>query len=58
MKNFVKIFMTVVAGMMAFSCATDTTDDLGVNLGKGQKTVISVSLEKSRTQLGEYNEAN
>ena len=58
MKNFVKIFMTVVAGMMAFSCVTDTTDDLGVNLGKGQKTVISVSLEKSRTQLGEYNEAN
>ena len=58
MKNFVKIFMTVVAGMMAFSCATDTTDDLGVNLGKGQKTVISVSLEESRTQLGGYDEAN
>ena len=55
MKNFVKIFMTVVAGMMAFSCATDTTDDLGVNLGKGQKTVISVSLEESRTYLGGYD---
>jgi len=52
MKNFIKIFMTVAAGMMAFSCATDTTDDLGVNLGKGQKTVISVSLEESRTYLG------
>jgi len=52
MKNFLKIFMTVVAGMMAFSCVTDTTDDLGVNLGKGQKTVISVSLEESRTYLG------
>ena len=50
--------MTVAAGMMAFSCATDTTDDLGVNLGKGQKTVISVSLEESRTQLGGYDEAN
>ena len=47
--------MTVAAGMMAFSCATDTTDDLGVNLGKGQKTVISVSLEESRTQLGGYD---
>jgi len=41
--------------MMAFSCATDTTDDLGVNLGKGQKTVISVSLEESRTYLGGYD---
>ncbi len=52
MRKLVRIFMTVVAGMMAFSCATDTTDDLGVNLGKGQKTVISVSLEESRTYLG------
>jgi len=56
MRKLVKIFMTVVAGMMVFSCATDTTDDLGVNLGKGQKTVISVSLEESRTYLGGYNE--
>jgi len=55
MRKLVKIFMTVAAGMMAFSCATDTTDDLGVNLGKGQKTVISVSLEESRTQLGGYD---
>ena len=38
---------------MAFSCATDTTDDLGVNLGEGQKTVISISLDESRTHLGE-----
>ncbi len=53
MKNLLKIFMTVVAGMMAFSCVTDTTDDLGVNLGKGQKTVISISLDESRTHLGE-----
>jgi len=58
MKKIVKIFMTVAAGMMAFSCATDTTDDLGVNLGKGQKTVISASLEESRTQLGGYDEVN
>ena len=56
MKNLLKIFMTVVAGMMAFSCVTDTTDDLTASVGKGQKTVISVSLEKSRTQLGGYNE--
>ncbi|MBE6195418.1 MAG: hypothetical protein E7140_06810, partial [Rikenellaceae bacterium] len=55
MRKLVKIFMTVVAGMMVFSCATDTTDDLGVNLGKGQKTVISVSLEESRTYLGGYD---
>jgi len=58
MKNFVKIFMTVVAGMMAFSCATDTTDDLTASVGKGQKTVISASLEESRTQLGGYDKAN
>jgi len=56
MRKLVKIFMTVVAGMMAFSCATDTTDDLTASVGKGQKTVISVSLEESRTYLGGYNE--
>ena len=32
MKNLTKIFMAVVAGMFAFSCVTDTTEDLGVKL--------------------------
>ena len=50
MKNLTKIFMAVVA-LFAVSCVTDTTEDLGVNLGEGQ-TTISISLEESRTHLG------
>ena len=54
MKNLTKIFMAVVAGLFAFSCVTDTTEDLGVNV-EGQKGAyeVSISLEQSRTQLGE-----
>ena len=56
MKNLTKIFLAVVAGMFAFSCVTDATEDLGVEVGKGGgKTQITVSLEESRTQLGERN---
>ncbi len=50
MKTLTKIFMAVVA-LFAVSCVTDTTEDLGVNLGEGQ-TTISLSLEESRTHLG------
>ena len=54
MKNLTKIFMAVVAGMFAFSCATDTTEDLGVQVGGGEGlTSITLSLEESRVQLGE-----
>ena len=56
MKNLTKIFMAVVAGMFAFSCVTDSTEDLGVQVGNGANgaTVeLSLSLEESRTQLGE-----
>ena len=42
----------MVAALFAFSCTTDVTDDLGVQLGGGQHT-LSVSLDGSRTQLGE-----
>ena len=54
MKNLTKIFMAVVAGMFAFSCVTDTTEDLGIKI-EGQKgvTKLTVSLEDSRTHLGE-----
>ena len=53
MKNLTKIFMAVAAGLFAFSCVTDTTEDLGVKAdGQGQ-TTLAVSLEQSRTQLGE-----
>ena len=52
MKTISRLFMAVVAGMLAFSCVTDTTEDLGVNLGEGQSTTIDISLEESRTHLG------
>ena len=55
MENLTKIFMAVVAGMFAFSCVTDATEDLGIEVGKGGVTEITVSLEESRTQLGERN---
>ena len=56
MKNLTKIFMAVVAGMFAFSCVTDTTEDLGVNVEgqKGGVYEVAISLEEAtKTQLGE-----
>ena len=52
MKKFTTIFLAVVA-LFAYSCVTDTTEDLGLQVGGGQTTEISISLEESRTQLGE-----
>ena len=51
MKKLSKIFFAVAALAVGFSCTTDTTEDLGVEL-KGQ-TTLTLSLEESRTQLGE-----
>ena len=57
MKNLTKIFMAVAVAMFAFSCVTDTTEDLGIEVGKGGgNTQITLSLEESRTQLGEKAE--
>ena len=56
MKNLAKLFLTVVAGMAAFSCVTDTTEDLGVKLdgNKGGVYEVAISLEgATKTQLGE-----
>ena len=53
MKTLFKLFLAVAVGMFALSCVTDATSDLGVKLGGGQVTEISLSLEESRTQLGE-----
>ena len=53
MKNLTKIFTAVVAGFLAFSCVTDTTEDLGVQIDKPVVAEITVSLENARTQLGE-----
>ena len=51
MKNLTKIFVAVAVLFAGFSCTTDATEDLGVAVG-GQ-TTLTLSLEESRTQLGE-----
>ena len=51
MKNLAKLFFVVAALFASFACATDATEDLGVNVGG--VTEITLSLEESRTQLGE-----
>ena len=51
MKKLTKIFFAVAALFVGFACATDATEDLGVNVGG--VTEITISLEESRTQLGE-----
>lgn len=50
MKKFTRIF-TLVAALFAFACTTDATKDLGVTIG--DQTTLTLSLEESRTQLGE-----
>ena len=52
MKNLTKIFMAVAVSLFAFSCTTDSTEDLGVKLEGQGGTEIVLSLEESRTQLG------
>ena len=48
-----RIFVATVA-LFAVSCVTDTTEDVGVGLTNGgAQTTIAISLEESRTQLGE-----
>ena len=51
MKTLTKIFMAVVAGMFVFSCVADATEELGVKIGAVSE--VTLSLEESRTQLGE-----
>ena len=51
MKKLSKIFFAVAA-LFAFSCTTDTTEDLSLSI-KGGGTELAISLEESRTQLGE-----
>ena len=53
MKKIAKIFMAVVAGMFAFSCVNDAINDPTVEVGSSATTEITVSLEASRTQLGD-----
>ena len=51
MNRLTKFFFVAAALFAGFACTTDATEDLGVNVG-GQ-TTLTVSLEESRTQLGE-----
>ena len=51
MKKLTKFFFVAAALFAGFACTTDATDDLGVAVG-GQTEVV-LSLEASRTQLGE-----
>ncbi|MBO4935457.1 MAG: hypothetical protein J6C94_01635, partial [Alistipes sp.] len=51
MRRLTKIFFAVAA-LFAFSCTTDTTEDLSLSI-KGGGTELAISLEESRTQLGE-----
>lgn len=51
MKNLAKLFVAIIALFAGVACTTDATEELGVVVG-GQ-TEISLSLESSRTQLGE-----
>ena len=51
MKNLTKILLAVAVLFSNFACTTDVTEDLGVKVD-GQ-TTITLSLEESRTQLGE-----
>ena len=51
MKNLTKIVVAVAVLFASFACTTDVTEDLGVAVG-GQTEVV-LSLEASRTQLGE-----
>ena len=52
MKKLYKIIFAVVA-LCAYACATDSTVDFGTQLGGDNHTVLTLSLEESRTQLGE-----
>ena len=52
MKHIYRFLTIVVAAMFAFACATDTTQDLGVDLAVDQ-TLIDISLDESRTHISD-----
>ena len=53
MKKLTKLFVSVALLFAGFACTTDVTDDLGVQVNGAGQTTITLSLEESRTQLGE-----
>ena len=52
MKKLTRTLMAVAA-LFAVSCTTDVTEDLGVQLGANGQNEIVLSLEGTKTQLGE-----
>ena len=54
MKTVTKLFVAVAILFAGFACTTDVTEDLGgVQVNGASQTEITLSLEGSRTQLGE-----
>ena len=53
MKNLTKIFMAVAVALFAFSCVQDATENLGINVEGQGVTELTLSLEESRTHLGD-----
>ena len=52
MKKLVRLLMAVVA-LFAYSCVTDATEDLGVQLDKNAgQTTLTISLEGTKTHIG------
>ena len=57
MKNFIQILLAV-ASVVAVSCTTDVTTDLGVELGNEAQTSLTISLEGTKTHIGEKSGEN
>lgn len=58
MKHLTKVFCTAIA-LTAISCATDTTNDLPAELvADNNPTELTISLERSRTYLGNKAESS
>ena len=53
MKLFTRLILSVAVLGASFACTTDATDDLGIKLDSASQSQIVLSLEESRTQLGE-----
>ena len=52
MKTLTRIFFAVAA-LFALACTTDATEDLAVQMGSTGSTTLSISLEGTKTHLGE-----
>ena len=52
MKQIYSIFIILFA-LFAISCTTDATSDSAILVEEGNQTTLTLSLEESRTQLGE-----